>query len=85
MSRDMIKKLCDNCGTELGLNGGVFLQLHGSFSEQIEDSDGRVAFRYLTPRADSKMAFCDDECEQIWKDIQRKRRGFIERPSYPQG
>ena len=63
-----------------------FLQIHGSISEQIEDPDtGEVMFRYLTHSHDSKLAFCDDNCEGQWKDKRRGVRYFIKRPSYPQG
>lgn len=74
-------KICDNCGKKLGGNDQAFLQLQGSLSEQVERSNGTVSFRYLTKYEKSKMVFCDDKCENKWKEEQRKKTSFTERSS----
>lgn len=76
-------KTCDNCGEQLG-GRRPFLQIHGSISEQIEAPDtGEVMFRYLT-MGNTKLAFCDDNCEGQWKDKRRGIMAFTQRPTYPQ-
>lgn len=79
------RKLCDECGAELGMDGTPFLQIFGSISEQIEYPDGKVLYKYLTAHARSKSAWCNNKCQCAWLDRQREAREFIERPLYPQG
>lgn len=77
-------KTCDECGKILGNDGTPFIQIHGSISDQVEHEDGRVHFRYLTPHAYAKLAFCNEECEFKWRNHVREERKYIERQSYPQ-
>lgn len=75
------RKQCDldDCGKILG-NGPVpFLQFHGSMSEQIEREDGDVTYRYLTPHARAKLAFCDSLCLVAWIEDQQTRAEFTSR------
>lgn len=74
------RKQCDNeeCGKLLGDDGVSFLQLHGSMSEQIEEN-GDVEYRYLTPHAKAKLAYCDTGCLTAWVNQERKRTPYTKR------
>lgn len=71
-------KVCDACGSGLG-GEDVFIQTKGSVSEQYEPGDGVVQFRYLTSKPDETHTFCNDNCEMIWRDRQRKKKEFTGR------
>ena len=79
------RKQCDNkeCGKLFG-DGTPFVQIHGSVSDQVETGD-EVKFRYLTPHSNSKLAFCNEACENKWRVAQRGNTEFTQRPFYPQG
>lgn len=74
------RKQCDNeeCGKLLGNDGVPFLQLHGSMSEQVEEN-GNVEYRYLTPHAKAKLAYCDTTCLEAWVKQEQARTPFVRR------
>lgn len=70
--------MCDYDGVELGMDNNPFLSIWGSISDQIEDFDGVVQYRYLTsPQA--KLAFCSSDCLVKWLDEQRQEKQYVER------
>lgn len=75
------RKQCDHrgCGKLLGNSDQPFLQFHGSMSEQIETADGTVEYRYLTPHARSKLAFCGAECLEGWIEEAKEQSQFMQR------
>lgn len=64
----------------LGNDETPFLQVHGSISEQIEDGNETIKFRYLTNYHQSKLAFCDDGCMVLWLRKQQSAKEFRLRP-----
>ena len=74
-------KKCDrmDCGKVLGEADVPFLQIHGSVSEQAEDHRRNIEYRYLTPHAHFKGAWCDTACLAGWIDEQRKQTPFTKR------
>ncbi len=80
-------KQCDNtaCGKLLGNSPDSFLQIHGSISEQREPDDGSTDYRYLTPYSNSKVAFCDVVCMNVWIDEMQNTKPFITRQVIPNG
>lgn len=73
-------KTCDNDGKALG-GEDTFVQIRGTISDQYEPEPGVVKFRYITYKPNEIHTFCDDECEMEWREKQREKRGFIERPN----
>lgn len=74
-------KTCDysKCGKTLA-GSAPFLQFHGSVSEQIEDGEGGVKYRFLTPHSEYKGAVCNDECLSGLLNEWRAKNEFIQRP-----
>lgn len=73
------RKQCDysKCGAVLG-GKEPFLQLHGSVSEQIEEGE-KVSFRYLTPHARAKLAWCNKGCLGDWITERGDSENFVTR------
>lgn len=71
--------MCDFDGSELGMDNNPFINIWGSVTDQIEDVDGEVQFRYLTPRPQTKLAFCNTDCFAGWMLLQRIDNPFVDR------
>lgn len=71
--------MCDFDGAELGMDNNSFINIWGSISDQIENVNGEVKFRYLTQRPQTKLAFCKGECLLGWMEIQRTDNPYAER------
>lgn len=71
--------MCDYDGVELGMDNNPFLSIWGTISDQIEDTDGVVQYRYLTNTNQAKLAFCTGDCLLKWLDEQRNDRQYVER------
>lgn len=72
-------KICDACGKEMEKHGDTIIQIHGSISEQMTDSQGRVDYRYLTPHPNTKLAFHDVGCLQDWIVDRQEETPFVPR------
>lgn len=75
------RKQCDyeKCRAMLGVKDVPFIQIHGSISEQREDGNGAVQYRYLTEHVNSKLAFCNDNCFKDWVVSRGTKRPFVQR------
>lgn len=73
--------MCDYDGLELGMDGNPFINFWGSLSDQIEDADGAIRYRYLTPYAQAKLAFCNLECLSKWAEEARAAIPYVHRKS----
>jgi len=71
--------MCDFDGAELGMDNNPFMNIWGSVSDQIENLDGEVQFRYLTDRPQTKLAFCNGDCFVSWLEIQRADNPYVAR------
>lgn len=78
------RKQCDYDGSELGMDGNAYLQLHGSLSEQIESPDGKgIEWRFLTPYSNTKLAFCTSDCLNKWIEQQQQNTPYQQREVIP--
>lgn len=73
------RKQCDSCEELLGQEDVPFIQIHGSISEQVEDREGKVEYRYITPHPNTKLAFCDIVCLGTWIEKTKKGIDFVSR------
>lgn len=73
------RKMCDFDGSELGMDDNSFINIWGSVTDQIESIDGEVQFRYLTPRPQTKLAFCSGDCFIGWVNLQRIDNPYVKR------
>lgn len=72
-----LAKHCDNQECNKSLGGDInkpFVQVRMNRSDQREGANGEVMFRYLTDHRDQMFTFCNDECEQKWKEHQRTQK-----------
>lgn len=74
------RKMCDNCGAELGMDNNPFMNVWGSISDQVESLDGNeIKYRYLTPRPQTKLALCGTDCLTGWIGTQRANTEYADR------